>query len=59
MNKIYETKKKFKEQFNIIQEKGEKVEYNDLHTAEKIISKDNSEPMFIISYLKLLYLNKV
>ena len=54
MNKINETKEKFKEQFSKIEEKGEKVEYNDLYTAEKIISKDNSEPMFIISYLKLI-----
>ena len=54
LDKIYKTKEKFKEQFKKIEEKGEKVEYRDLDTLEIIISKDNTEPMFIISYLKLV-----
>lgn len=54
MNKIREAKEKLKAQFKKIEEKGENVEYNDLNAIEKIISKDNTEPMFIIFYLQLI-----
>ena len=54
MNKINETKEENRKVCENILKKGDKQDQDDLNIIEKIISKDNTEPIYIEAYLKLL-----
>ena len=54
MSKIRATKENYIKICEKIVLKGDKVNFNDLNTIEKIISKDNTEPLFVLTYLKLI-----
>ena len=66
MDKINEIKIQYRQTCENILKKKEKMDENDLNTIEKIILKDNTEPIFILTYLKLIkkfkkseFLNKI
>ena len=54
MNIIYATKKHYIEQCKKIAEKGDKADFDDLGSIEKIINKDNTEPLIVQTYLRLI-----
>ena len=54
MDKINETKTENKEQCEIICNKEGEFVQNDLDLIEKIIAQDNTEPIFILAYLKVI-----
>ena len=54
MDKINATKEENRKVCENILKKGDKQDQDDLNIIEKIISKDNTEPIYIEAYLKLL-----